>query len=87
MADEEIGEPHLVLQFAHQVEDLRLHRDVERRGRLVADEELRLAGKSAGNRDALALAAGKLVRKLRAIRRRKADDAQQFADALHHLGV
>ena len=41
--DEEIGEAAAALQVLHQVEDLRLHRDVERRGRLVADQELGLA--------------------------------------------
>lgn len=52
-----IGQPHLVLQLAHEVQDLRLDRHVECRGRLVADEEFRFAGKSACNRDALALSA------------------------------
>ena len=39
--DEQVGQPEPRLQVAHQVEDLRLHRDVERRRRLVADQELR----------------------------------------------
>ena len=30
VADEEVGEAEFVLEVAHQVEDLRLHRDVER---------------------------------------------------------
>ena len=37
--DEQIGEPELALQVAHQVQHLRLHRHVERGRRLVADEE------------------------------------------------
>ncbi len=41
VADEQVGEAEPVLQVAHQVEDLRLHRHVERRGRLVADDEVR----------------------------------------------
>ena len=41
VADEEIGQLELVLQIAHQVQDLRLHRHVERRRRLVAHDELR----------------------------------------------
>ena len=40
----------------------RLHRDVERRRRLVADQKLRLGGERARNRNALSLAAGELVR-------------------------
>ena len=37
--DEEVGEAERALQVAHQVQHLRLHRHVERRRRLVADEE------------------------------------------------
>ena len=40
--DEQVGQAELALQLAQQVQDLRLHRDVERRGRLVADDQLRL---------------------------------------------
>ena len=60
--DEQVGEAHALLQVAHQVQHLRLHRHVERRGRLVADQEFRMRGQRAGDGDALALAAGKLVR-------------------------
>src|SRR5690606_12413309 len=42
--------------------DLGLHRHVQRRDRLVADEQLRLERQRPGDRDALALAAGELVR-------------------------
>ena len=45
-----------------QVDDLRLDRDVERGDRLVADEHVGLHGERAGDGDALALAAGELVR-------------------------
>ncbi len=62
VADEQVGEPEAVLQVAHQVEDLRLHRHVERGGRLVADDEFGIAGKRARDRDALALSAGEFVR-------------------------
>ena len=51
----------LGLQLDEQVEDRRLHRDVERRGRLVADDELRVARERAGDRDALLEAAGELA--------------------------
>ena len=43
-------------------EDLRLHGDVERRGRLVGDEDVRVVGERHGDADALAHAAGELVR-------------------------
>ncbi len=60
--DEEIGEAQLRLQVGEEVEDLRLDRDVERRDRLVGDDELRREHERAGDRDALALAAGEHVR-------------------------
>ncbi|MNI41422.1 hypothetical protein D3C73_956750 [compost metagenome] len=88
VADKEVGQAKFVLQPAHQVEDLRLHRDVERRGRLVADEEFRLAGERPGDRDALTLSAGKFVRIPFRIIRRKADRAQQFGDTrLDHVSA
>ena len=60
--DEQVSDAELALQLAQQVEDLRLHRHVERRGRLVADDQPRLHRQRARDRDALALAAGELVR-------------------------
>jgi hypothetical protein len=41
------------LQLAHQVEDLRLNRHIERRGRFVGDQQIGLAGE--GHRDHHAL--------------------------------
>ena len=62
VGDEDVGEAEPLLQVAQQVEDLRADRDVERRHRLVADDQLRLDRERAGDRDALALAAGEFVR-------------------------
>ena len=42
VGDEQVGQAELVLQVLEQVEDLRLDRDVERRDRLVADDQLRV---------------------------------------------
>src|SRR3546814_12004214 len=81
VADEKVSEAQLALEPLHQVQDLRLHRDVERRGRLVAHQELRVAGQSAGDGDALALPAGELVRALRSVRRRPPHLLKQLADA------
>jgi hypothetical protein len=39
-----IAVPRLLLELDHQVEDLRLDGDVERRRRLVGDQHLRVAG-------------------------------------------
>jgi hypothetical protein len=62
VADEQIGEVVPGLQVAQQVDDLRLHAHVERRGRLVEHDEARLEHHGARNGDALALAAGKFMR-------------------------
>jgi hypothetical protein len=51
-----------LLQVLHQVEHLGLHRDVERADRLVGHDQLRPGDQRAGDGNALALAAGKLVR-------------------------
>ena len=54
--------PMLALQVAQQVEDRRLHRDVERRHRLVGDQQRRRDRQRAREADALPLPAGQLVR-------------------------
>ena len=84
--DEQVGQAALALQVLHDVQHLRLHRDVERRGRLVADEELRLRGQRTCDRDALSLPARELVRELLHVDGRQAHRLQQFADALLALG-
>ena len=83
--DEEVREPEPPLQVAHQVQHLRLHRHVERRRRLVADEERRVRRQRARDRDALPLAARELVRILRAVGRREADLLQQRGHARREL--
>ena len=40
VADEEVGQAEFALQIEQQIEDLRLHGDVERARGLVAHEEL-----------------------------------------------
>jgi hypothetical protein len=54
---------------AQQVEDLRLDGDVERRGGLVGDQQVRVADQRHGDHDALAQAAGELVADTRPTRR------------------
>jgi hypothetical protein len=60
--DEQVGQAELVLQVVEQVDHAGLDRDVERRDRLVEHQQLRAEGQRAGDADALALAAGELVR-------------------------
>ena len=66
--------------FRQQRQDLRLHGDVERGGRLVRDQQIRLVGERHRDHDALALAAGQLMRIARqpGFRFGNADLRQQF---------
>ena len=64
----------LPLQLEDQVQDPEPDRDVEHRDRLVGEDHLRLDRERARDRDALALAAGELVRVLlRDVRRHEPD--------------
>ena len=62
VGDEDQRQAVAGLHVLEQVEDLRLHRHVEGGHRLVADDQLRLGDHGPGDRDALALPAGELVR-------------------------
>ena len=86
VGDEEVGQPELPLQVLHEVQDLRLHRDVQGRGRLVANHELRVARQRARDRDSLALAARELVRVRVGVGGRQADLGEQGVDALASSG-
>ena len=55
--------PWRCLQVAQKGQDLRLDGDVERGGRLVGDQQVRVVGERHGDHHALALAARKFVRK------------------------
>ena len=81
--DEQIGDFELLLQILQQVEDLGLDRDIQRRDRLVADQELGLERQRPRNTDALALTAGETV----GVAVERPDiQAHQFQKLLHHLG-
>ena len=64
----------LVLQLAQELDDLRLHREVEGGGGLVEQDELGLERDGAGDGEALALAAGEFVR-------------EALQDVVGHAGV
>ena len=76
--DEEVREVELALQCLEQIDDLRLDRDVERRHRLVADDEVRIEGQGARKPDSLALTAGELVWIARRGVGGEADDLEQL---------
>jgi hypothetical protein len=82
VSDKDIGQAEAPLQVLQQVDDLRLDRDVERRHRLVADDELRLDRERARDADALALAAGEFVRIALRVLGGEADQDEKFMDAL-----
>src|SRR5207302_787898 len=84
--DEQVRQLALALQLDEQIDDLRLDRDVERAQRLVGDDEARLDRERARDADALALAAGELVRIARRDLGAQADDVEQFGDALFARG-
>ena len=54
--DEQVGQAELRLQIQQQVQDLGLDRDVERRDRLVGDDQRGLQRQRPRDADALALA-------------------------------
>ena len=62
MGDEQHARAPPLLQFAHELEDLRLCCHVERRGRLIGDQQSWIEHQGGRDHDALALTAGQLVR-------------------------
>jgi hypothetical protein len=69
-------------ELREQVQDLRLDRDVEGGDRFVGDDDLGLQREGAGDGDALALAAGELVRVLLHEARGEADPLHEFGHAI-----
>jgi hypothetical protein len=62
MRDEQDGAVQSITEAPQEIEDLGLHRYVERRCRLVSNEQLGITRDRLGDHGALPLAAGKLVR-------------------------
>ena len=62
VGDEQQAHAEPRADLGQQRQDLRLHGDVERRGRLVRDQKIRLVGERHRDHHALALAAGQLMR-------------------------
>ncbi len=62
MGDEQHPHPTLDLQFADQVQNLALGGDIQRRRRLIGDQQARVVGQGHGDHHPLALPAGKLER-------------------------
>lgn len=82
VGDEHVGEIELVLKVLHQVENLRLNRDVEGRDGFVAHNEFGFQGERPGDADALASASVEFVRVGRVEAILEFDHLHQFLDAL-----
>ena len=87
VGDEQVGEPQALLELVQQDEDAGLHRDVERRCRLVEHDQLRVERQRPGDGDALALAAAELVRPPPQVLGAQADHLEQRQDAVFELGA
>ena len=79
VGDEQIGEIELLLQLLQQVQHLSLDRDIQRRDRLVADDQFRVQRQRAGDPDPLALAAAKCVGITRSVLGPQAHHCEQLS--------
>ena len=79
--DEDAGDVDVVVQLAQPAAQLLAHLGVERAERLVEQQHARLDGERAGQRDALALAAGEL-RRIAAGLVLQLDEVEQLVDTL-----
>src|SRR5215470_1292192 len=80
--DEEIGQSELLLQVEQEVQDLRLHGDVQGRDRLVRDDEPRLECQRPRDADALPLAAAECVREAAHVLGPESHPAQEIRHTL-----
>lgn len=62
MRDEEVGKPEILLQIFQQIENLRLHGNIESGDGFVADQQFRAKREGSCNADTLSLPARKTVR-------------------------
>src|SRR6204780_1560655 len=85
MGDEQISEPEFLLQVLQQIDDLGLDRYIQRRHRLIADDQFGLDRERTRDADALALTAGEFVRMAADMIRLPADGLEQIHAALFEL--
>jgi hypothetical protein len=78
VSDEDDGQPQPLAQVVDEVEDGALDGDVEGRRGLVGDEDARLEGECAGDRDPLPLSAGELARTGVERLRREPDEVEEL---------
>ena len=88
VGDEHVGDVDVVLQTLQQFEDFLGHQLVERRGDLVADDQVGFRRKRPGDADALLLAARELAREaVDVVCRFKLDHLQEAFDAVFLLAA
>src|SRR3990172_8203797 len=80
MGNEEVGKTLHSLEAFKQIHNLGLNGDVERRNRLVRNDEIRCNGQSPGNSNSLPLSAGKLMRVALC---ETSTEAHRFQELLH----
>ncbi len=86
MADEDVGEIEPLLKLGEKVEDLRADGLVERRNGLVENDKLGLEREGAGDVDALALPARKLMRiAIGVLRGLESDRVEEFLGSCSRL--
>src|SRR5699024_6814105 len=86
VGDEEIRQAEAVAQVLEQVDDTGLDRYVEGGDRLVEDQQLRVRHQCPGDADALALAAGELMRIACGHRGVESDEFEHLGDLVMALG-
>jgi hypothetical protein len=87
VADEQVAQAQLAAQPVQQLQHHGLHRDVERRGGLVEDQQPRLHGQRARDAHARLLPARELVRVARQQLQRQAHLLGHLVDARRGLGA
>src|SRR6056297_886778 len=87
VADKEKGQAEFALQIEHQVDHLRLDRDVERRDALIRHDQAGLHGERAGDAKALTLSAGEFMRKAQSVFGQQPDLLQQLFDPRIRIGA
>jgi hypothetical protein len=85
MTDEQQARLIVALQLEQEIQDGSLYGHIERRGDLIANNQLRPAGKGPGNGDTLALAAAELCRLAARSYLIQPDRTQQHIHLIFHL--
>jgi len=82
VSNEEIRQLEFALERDEQIQNLRLHGNVESTRRLIQDDEFRIQRKSTGDRNALPLTPGELVRVTKQVLWAKTDSLEQLENLL-----